>query len=70
MAKRKVELVVISDVHLGFAGCKAKQLHKYLRSIQPETLIINGDFIDFWQLRKYYFPKAHAKVIRLSLIHI
>ena len=62
--KRKVKLVVISDVHLGFIGCRAKELNHYLDSIAPETLVINGDFIDIWQFRSYYFPKSHTKVIQ------
>ncbi len=61
--KRKVKVAVISDVHLGFIGCKAKELNRYLKSIEPEILIINGDFIDIWQFRSYYFPKAHTKVL-------
>jgi UDP-2,3-diacylglucosamine pyrophosphatase LpxH len=64
MAKRSVKVVVISDVHLGFLGCKAKELNKYLKSIEPEILIINGDFIDIWQFRSYYFPKSHTKVLQ------
>ena len=62
--KRKVQVVVISDVHLGFIGCKAKELNKYLKSVEPETLIINGDLIDIWQFRSYYFPKSHTKVLQ------
>lgn len=61
---RKVELVVISDVHLGTYGCKAKELLRYLQSIQPETLVLNGDIIDIWQFKKSYFPKSHLKVIK------
>ena len=61
--KRKIKLAVISDVHLGFIGCKAKELNKYLGSIDPEILIINGDLIDIWQFRSYYFPKSHTKVL-------
>lgn len=61
--KRKVKVVVISDIHLGFVGCRAKELNKYLQSIEPEILIINGDFIDIWQFRSYYFPKSHSKVL-------
>lgn len=63
-AKRKVKVAVISDVHLGFVGCKAKELNRYLKSIDPEILIINGDFIDIWQFRSYYFPKSHTRVIQ------
>ncbi|MFV8372155.1 UDP-2,3-diacylglucosamine diphosphatase [Flavobacterium sp. LB2P6] len=64
MKKRKVELVVISDVHLGTFGSHAKELYNYLSSIKPKTLVLNGDIIDVWQFRKSYFPKAHLKVIQ------
>ena len=64
MKRRKVELVVISDIHLGTYGSHAKELNKYLSSINPKTLILNGDIIDIWQFRKSYFPKTHLKVIQ------
>lgn len=67
MKKRKVELVVISDVHLGTFGCHAKELLNYLSSIKPQTLVLNGDIIDIWQFRKSYFPKTHLKVIKKIL---
>ncbi|OMP30786.1 UDP-2,3-diacylglucosamine diphosphatase [Mangrovimonas sp. DI 80] len=62
--KRKVEIAVISDVHLGTYGCHAKQLLTYLNSIQPKKLILNGDIIDIWQFSKRYFPKSHLRVIK------
>lgn len=64
MKKRKVEVVVISDVHLGTYGCHAKELLAYLSSIKPKTLILNGDIIDIWQFRKSYFPASHLSVIK------
>ena len=64
MKKRKVELVVISDVHLGTFGCHAKELLQYLNSIKPKTLVLNGDIIDIWQFRKSYFPNSHLKIIK------
>lgn len=64
MKKRKVELVVISDVHLGTFGSHAKELYNYLSAIKPKILVLNGDIIDVWQFRKSYFPKAHLKVIQ------
>lgn len=67
MKKRAVELVVISDVHLGTFGCHAKELYQYLSSIKPKTIVLNGDIIDIWQFRKSYFPKSHLKVIRKIL---
>lgn len=62
--KRKIEISVISDVHLGTYGCQAKQLLTYLNSINPKKLILNGDIIDIWQFSKRYFPKSHLKVIK------
>lgn len=62
--KRKVEVLVLSDIHLGTFGCKAKELLRYLKTVQPKTLILNGDIIDMWQFNKHYFPTAHMKVIK------
>jgi len=52
MRRRKVELVVLSDTHLGTYGCRAKELLQYLKSINPTTLVLNGDIVDGWQLKK------------------
>lgn len=65
--KRNIELVVISDIHLGTYGCKASELLKYLNSIEPKTLVLNGDIIDIWNFKKSYFPKSHLKIIRKIL---
>ncbi len=65
--KREVDIVVISDVHLGTYGCHAKELLNYLKSIKVGTLVLNGDFIDMWQFRKRYFPKEHMQVIQRIL---
>jgi UDP-2,3-diacylglucosamine pyrophosphatase LpxH len=65
--KRNVELVVISDLHLGTSGCHAVELHKYLKSIKPRTLVLNGDIVDIWQFNKRYFPKSHLKVVKQLL---
>ena len=64
MKKRPVEIVVLSDVHLGTYGCHANELFDYLKTIKPKILILNGDIIDIWQFRKSYFPKSHLKIIR------
>ncbi len=64
MSKRKIEIAVISDVHLGTYGCNAKALNKYLKSIKPKILILNGDIIDVWQFNKRYWPQSHMKVVQ------
>lgn len=64
MKKREVDLVVISDVHLGTYGCHSKELLIYLKSISPKQIILNGDIIDIWQFSKSYWPESHMKVVR------
>jgi len=64
MEKRSVDVVVISDLHLGTYGCRAKEIVTYLKSISPQVLILNGDIIDAWQLSKHYFPPTHVAVIK------
>jgi len=66
--KRKVELLVLSDVHLGTYGCHAKELLHYLKSINPKTVVLNGDIIDVWQFSKRYWPKSHMKIVK-HLMH-
>lgn len=63
-SKREIDIAVISDVHLGTYGCSAKELLKYLKSIKPKVLILNGDIIDIWQFSKRYWPESHMKVVR------
>ncbi len=62
--QRRVEIVVISDVHLGTYGCHAAALGSYLKSIRPRILILNGDIIDIWQFSKKYWPSSHMKIIK------
>ena len=65
--KRRIEILVLSDVHLGTYGCQSKALLKYLKSVDPETIVLNGDIIDIWQFNKRYFPKSHMKIIKYFL---
>ncbi|MBN8699342.1 MAG: UDP-2,3-diacylglucosamine diphosphatase [Chitinophagales bacterium] len=62
--KRKVDILVLSDVHLGTYGCHAKELLLYLKTIKPKTVVLNGDIIDIWQFSKRYWPKSHMKVVK------
>ncbi len=61
--KKSLEIAVLSDVHLGTFGCRAKEVLKYLRKIDPKILILNGDFLDGWQFKKSYFPREHTLVV-------
>jgi UDP-2,3-diacylglucosamine pyrophosphatase LpxH len=64
MAKREVDIVILSDVHLGTYGCHATELLQYLKSIKPRTVILNGDIIDIWQFSKRYWPATHMMVVK------
>jgi len=50
--KNICKTIVISDVHLGTKGSKAKELVRFLKQYKCQNLILNGDIIDGWQLRK------------------
>ncbi|MGK0388446.1 MAG: UDP-2,3-diacylglucosamine pyrophosphatase LpxH [Maribacter sp.] len=64
MERREIDILVISDTHLGTFGSSALELLKYLRSVQPKLIILNGDVIDIWQFNKYYFPEEHTAVLQ------
>lgn len=66
--KRKIDILVLSDIHLGTYGCHARELLHYLNSINPKIIVLNGDIIDVWQFSKRYWPKSHMKVVK-HLMH-
>lgn len=67
MTKRTVDIVVLSDLHLGTVGCHALELARYLNSIEPRILVLNGDIFDIWNFKKYYWPDSHMQVVKCLL---
>ncbi|MDD2763355.1 MAG: UDP-2,3-diacylglucosamine diphosphatase [Opitutaceae bacterium] len=64
----RVRTVIISDVHLGTPDCKTREVNHFLRNVRCEKLILNGDIIDGWQLRRSgHWAKAHTRFIRIVL---
>jgi len=61
--------IFISDVHLGTRGCKAAQLHSFLKANSCHKLYLVGDIIDGWRIStsKWYWPGEHNKVVRQIL---
>lgn len=59
--------IIISDVHLGTPDSKAKELVRFLKSHTCQTLVLNGDIIDGWYLRRIgsKWKKKHNRFIRL-----
>ena len=68
--KRDVEVVILSDFHLGTYGCKAEPLLQYLKTIKPKTVVLNGDIIDIWQFSKRYWPTEHMLVVKQLISYI
>ncbi|MBC7745781.1 MAG: UDP-2,3-diacylglucosamine diphosphatase [Flavobacterium sp.] len=62
--RKKLDILVLSDIHLGTYGCHAKELLHYLKSVKPKVVVLNGDIIDIWQFSKSYWPHSHMKVIK------
>ena len=67
MTKRTVDIVVLSDLHLGTVGCHAIELSQYLNSIEPRVLVLNGDIFDIWNFKKYFWPESHMQVVKCFL---
>ncbi|MGB8327131.1 MAG: UDP-2,3-diacylglucosamine diphosphatase [Steroidobacteraceae bacterium] len=63
-----VRSAFISDVHLGTRGCRADLLLDFLRAVRMDQLVLVGDIIDLWSLRRsFYWPSAHNDVMRAIL---
>jgi UDP-2,3-diacylglucosamine pyrophosphatase LpxH len=68
MKKLRVRTVILSDVHLGATGCKADEVNHFLKHVRCEKLILNGDIIDGWQLRRRgQWSNAHTRFVRTVL---
>jgi UDP-2,3-diacylglucosamine pyrophosphatase LpxH len=60
----KFKTLILSDIHLGTKHCKAKEVLEVLARISYEKLILNGDIIDGWSLkRKGGWKETHSKVL-------
>lgn len=68
MRPLKYRAIWISDVHLGYKGCKADYLLDFLRTTECDYLFLVGDIIDIWSMqRTMYWPQSHNNVIRTIL---
>lgn len=57
--------IVISDLHLGTKGSKAKEVTNFLKQYKCDNLILNGDIIDGWRLKKTgKWKKKHTKFFK------
>jgi len=65
--KRNLDILVISDLHLGTYGSEADEVLAYLDTINANKIVINGDFVDIMLFNKRFWPSSHMKVIKYFL---
>ena len=65
--KRNIDILVISDLHLGTYGSEADEVLAYLETIEAKKIVINGDFIDILLFNKKFWPTSHMKVLKYFL---
>lgn len=67
-ATLRFKTIILSDVHLGAPDCKVDEVNHFLRYTKCDKLILNGDIIDGWSLkRRGGWNKAHTRFIRIVL---
>lgn len=63
-----VRTVILSDLHLGTPHAKADEVTHFLKHVRCERLLLNGDIIDGWRLRRDgRWAKSHTRFIRRVL---
>ncbi len=68
MSKLHVRTAILSDVHLGTPDSKAEEAAHFLKHVRCDRLILNGDIIDGWRLRRgAAWSKSHTRFIRRVL---
>lgn len=57
--------VFVSDIHLGTADSKVKEVIDFLKHSTFDKLVLNGDIIDGWALKRGgTWKKSHSKFVR------
>jgi UDP-2,3-diacylglucosamine pyrophosphatase LpxH len=60
--------IIVSDIHLGTKDAKSKELSIFLKNNSCEKLILNGDIIDAWSLKRNgQWRKRDTRVFRRIL---
>ena len=62
-ARRVIDVLVLSDIHLGTGHCQARPLVAYLEGVAPRCVVLNGDILDLREMTKTYWPQSHAAIL-------
>jgi UDP-2,3-diacylglucosamine pyrophosphatase LpxH len=62
---QRYRTVVVSDIHLGIKDSKVNELIRFLKAHPCDRLILNGDIIDGWRLKKTgRWRKKHTRFVK------
>ena len=65
---REFRTVFLSDIHLGTEDSKVAEVLDFLKQVRCRRLVLNGDIIDGWALRRgSKWRKRHSRFIRKVL---
>ncbi len=65
---RQVRTLFLSDIHLGAKASNAAALVDFLREHQAEKIVLVGDIVDGWKLkRNWHWPQSHNDVVQKLL---
>jgi UDP-2,3-diacylglucosamine pyrophosphatase LpxH len=62
MNSTKVDVTIISDLHLGSSVCRADEIYQFLSEVNTSILVLNGDIFDNMDFRR--LEKSHWKIIK------
>jgi UDP-2,3-diacylglucosamine pyrophosphatase LpxH/glycosyltransferase involved in cell wall biosynthesis len=66
--KLSCRTVFLSDLHLGTQDSKADEVVEFLKHLECDKLVLNGDIIDAWALKRgSKWSSRHSRVIRKIL---
>ena len=68
--RKHYRTVVLSDIHLGTTHSKVEEVSRFLRCINCDRLILNGDIIDGWHIRKNgtrRWQPAHTQFFKILM---
>lgn len=62
---KKWKTIIMSDLHLGAIQSQTDKIIEFLDNNDAETIILNGDIIDGWALKRgSKWKKSHSKIVR------
>ncbi|WP_114390005.1 UDP-2,3-diacylglucosamine diphosphatase [Notoacmeibacter marinus] len=65
---RKIRTLFLSDIHLGAKASNAAALLGFLREHQAEKIVLVGDIVDGWKLKRHWhWPQSHNDVVQKLL---